>query len=383
MWAASGVALLANAADTYALFVLLWIAGPQGWSGAQTALLVLALRLPTLVSGPLVGRAVDRWGARPVMRIDLTGRAVLVALMAMSGQGETLPLLPVLVLGGLAGSLSPATYAAVRSLMPRLVTGRQLGRANAVVALSDQLPLLLGAALVGPSLILFGPTGSLIVAVAMLLAGAALTVALPHTARDRPAPRSAAAPRPSRRWPAHLVALVGLSVTYYLVYGPFETATPPLVREQLQGNEATYGLLWMVFGVGALLSLPLAPVLARWRPGVVNALGAVVWGLVMLPVAFVHDPVLVGVLFFVGGAVWGPYTTVETTAVQRWVDPARHGAVFGLQRSLLASAAPVGAALGALALAHTSPAVVVGVSAGACSLAGLLALASRGLRESR
>jgi predicted MFS family arabinose efflux permease len=179
------------------------------------------------------------------------------------------------------------------------------------------------------------------------------------------------------------VALVGLSVTYYLVYGPFETATPFLVREQLQGNEATYGLLWLVFGVGALLSLPLTPVLTRWRPGVVNALGAVVWGLVMLPVAFVHDPVLVGVLFFVGGAVWGPCTTVETTAVQRWVDPARHGAVFGLQRSLLASATPVGAALGALPLAHTSPTVVVGVSAGACSLAGLLALTSRGLRESR
>jgi hypothetical protein len=318
-----------------------------------------------------------------VMRIDLTGRAVLVALMAMSGRGETLPLLPVLVLGGLAGSLSPATYAAVRSLMPRLVTGRQLGRANAVVALSDQLPLLLGAALVGPSLILLGPAGSLLVAVAMLSVGVGLTVALPHAARYRPEPRNAAAVRPSRRWPVHLVALVGLSVTYYLVYGPFETATPRLVREQLQGNEATYGLLWMVFGVGALLSLPVAPILARWRPGVVNALGAVVWGLVMLPIAFVHEPVVVGVLFFVGGVVWGPYTTVETTAVQRWVDPARHGAVFGLQRSLLASATPVGAALGALALAHTSPAVVVGVSAGACSLAGLLALASRGLRESR
>ena len=135
VWAASGVALLASSADTYVLFVLLWIAGPQGWSGGQTALLVLAPRLPTLVSGPLVGRT--------------------VALMAMSGRGETLPLLPVLVLGELAGSLSPATYAAVRSLMPRLVTGRQLGRANAAVALSDQLPLLLGAALVGPSLILF------------------------------------------------------------------------------------------------------------------------------------------------------------------------------------------------------------------------------------
>ena len=104
--------------------------------------------------------------------------------------------------------------------------------------------------------------------------------------------------------------------------------------------------------------------LACWRPGVVNAVGAMVWGLVMLPIAFVHDPVVVSALFFLGGAVWGSYTTIETTAVQRWVDPSRHGAVFGLQRSLLASATPVGAALGALALSYTSPALVLGVSAG-------------------
>ena len=153
--AAAAVALLANSADTYALFVLLWIAGPQGWSGAETALMVLALRLPTLVSGPLAGRADDRWGARPIMLIDLAGRALLVTLMATSGRDGTLSLLPVLVLGGLAGGLSPATYAAVRSLIPRLVAGQQLGRANAVVALSDQMPLLLGAVLVGPSLILW------------------------------------------------------------------------------------------------------------------------------------------------------------------------------------------------------------------------------------
>ena len=56
---------------------------------------------------------------------------------------------------------------------------------------------------------------------------------------------------------------------------------------------------------------------------------------------------------------------------------------FGLQRSLLASATPVGAALGALALSSTSPALVLGVSASACSLAGLLALTSKGLRQAR
>jgi predicted MFS family arabinose efflux permease len=308
---------------------------------------------------------------------------LLMTLLALSGQGGTLPLLPVLVLGGLAGGLSPATYAAVRSLIPRLVAGRQLGRANAAVALSDQLPLLMGAVLVGPSLIFLGPTASLFVAAVMLLIAFAFTFLLPQAARAEQQHQEANTTRSATRWPAHLVALIGLSVTYYLVYGPFETATPPLVREQLQGDEATYSLLWVFFGVGAVAALPLGPLLARWRPGVVNALGAIVWGLVMLPIAFVHDPVVVSALFLLGGVVWGPYTTVETTAVQRWVDPSRHGAIFGLQRSLLASATPLGAGIGALALGYASPAVILGISASACSLAGLCALCSRGLRSSR
>src|SRR4029450_12013125 len=69
--------------------------------------------------------------------------------------------------------------------------------------------------------------------------------------------------------------------------------------------------------------------------------------------------------FLVGGLLWGPYTTVETTALQRWVHPARHGAVFGLQRSLLATATPLGAAAGALALGRLGPGAARGRVRGA------------------
>jgi predicted MFS family arabinose efflux permease len=97
----------------------------------------------------------------------------------------------------------------------------------------------------------------------------------------------------------------------------------------------------------------------------------------------VREPAEAAVLFLVGGAVWGPYTTVETSALQRWVHPSRHGALFGFQRGLLATAAPVGAALGALALDAFPPQVVLAASAAACAAAGLLALTSRDLRRAR
>src|ERR687889_478815 len=106
--AAAGVAFLATTADNFVLFLLLWVAQPQGWSGVQTALVVLVLRLPTLVSGVLLGRAVDRWGARPLLLLDLTTRTALLLAMAVAGRSGDLPLAAVLVLGGLSGALSPA-----------------------------------------------------------------------------------------------------------------------------------------------------------------------------------------------------------------------------------------------------------------------------------
>jgi predicted MFS family arabinose efflux permease len=389
VWVAGAVTSLASTADNFVLFLVLWVAQPQGWSAVQTALVVLALRLPTLATGVLLGRAVDRWGGRRLILLDLTGRSVLLVLLVLlSGQEEKLPLLPVLVLGGLCGALAPAGYAGVRWLVPRIVATEQLGRANAVVALGDQLPLILGAALVGPSLALLGAATSMVVPAGMLLVAAALALTLPRPApvapptiggRSGPPPDQGAA----RRLPPRVLAVIALSTAYYFAYGPFETASPSFVRGQLGATEGAYSLLWALFGIGALATLIAGPLLSRWRPGVVNALGAFIWGAVMLPIAVIHDVLPAAVLFLVGGAIWGPYTTIETSALQRWVSPARHGAIFGLQRSLLSVATPLGAALAALALQVAAPGTVLALSAAGCALAGLLALTNRDLRQAR
>ena len=365
------------------------------------ALIVLALRLPTLASGPLIGRTVDRWGLRRTMLLDQAGRVVLLGLLlviAASAGGTRLPLPAVLVLGGLAGALSPATYAGVRTLVPRLVPPPQLVRANAVVAVGDQMPLLLGTALLGPALMLLGPTRSLLVPIGMLLVALVLTwrslptdpglarssspaaVLSPVVSSSSPAGRRGVR---GRTWSSRVVAVVALSTAYYFVYGPFETASPSYIRVQLGGDEGAYSVLWALFGVGALVALPLAPRLARWRPGVVNATGAVAWGLTMLPLALLDSVPIAAFVFLLGGLVWGPYTTIETTALQRWTDPSRHGAVFGLQRSLLTTATPLGAAVGAIALEALTPGAVLALSASGCVLAGLAALASRDLRSAR
>ena len=385
VWTASAASFLATAADTFLMFALVWVAAPQGWTGMQTAFAILALRLPVLAGGVLGGRAVDRWGSRRVITLDTSVRAVLMICLAVSGRGGDLPLFGVLVLGGLAGVLSPATYAGARSLVYCLVDPDELPRANTAVSVGDQLQLLVGSALVGPALLLLGPGLSPLVPAVLLLTATLLARRLPRADAVRSSAGAApSAPEPvttTGRPQTRVLAIVALSTAYYFVYGPFEAATPAFVRDRLHGTEAAYSLLWTMFAIGSLTGLAVAPLLARRRPGTVNGLGALAWGLAMLPLAWTSDLGVGALLLLLGGILWGPYTAVETTALHRWVHPAHHGRIFGVQRSLLATATPLGAAVGALALERIPAATVLGTSAAACACAGLLALGHRGLRE--
>jgi hypothetical protein len=385
VWLAATVTFLANTADNAVLFVVVWVAGPQGWTGAQTAVAVLGARLPGLISGGPLGRAVDRWGARPLLRLDLGLRCLLLLALAMASRSGTVPLTAVLTVGCLCGTTAPATYAGIRWLLPRVAPAPTLGRANMVLALADQLTLVVAAASAGPALALLGAAGALLAPCLMLLAAAVLAARLPPVAH-RPAGGAGTRTgrRPVRRRRPHRVtAVVALSTAYYLVYGPFETVSPAYVRERLASSAGVYTWLWLLFGLGAVCSLPLAPRLARCRPGLVNACGALIWGLTMLPLVVITDAWIAAGVFLVGGAVWGPYTAVETTALQRWTAPADHGGLFGVQRGLLGTATPLGAAVGAAAVAVLAPQLVLAASAGGCAVAGLLALASRDLRSAR
>jgi predicted MFS family arabinose efflux permease len=360
---------LASTADNFVMFVLLWIAGPQGWSGAETALLVVAARVPTVAGGLIGGRAVDRFGPVPMLIVDALARAGLMGALAVAGWGQHPSIWMVLGLCAAAGTTPPLAYSASRTLVPRLVDDEFLPRANAWLGIGDQLPMVLGALLAGPALGLLGPGRAFLVPFVMMLVVAAIAVRLP---RRTAGPRRVSSSRTG--WASGpVVGLIALSAVYYFTYGPFESVLPHFTRQQLGSDVAGYTVLWVVFGVAALSTVPLASWLGQRRPGLVNAVGALVWGLVTLPVVAVQSLPPAVAIFAISGAVWGPYSAIETTALQRWADPAAHGSMFGTQRALLAIASPLGAAAGALAVDHASPASILAVSALSCSVAGAVA----------
>jgi MFS family permease len=104
-------------------FVVVWIAQPQGWSAATTAFVVLAMRLPALLSGPLGGRAVDRFGPERLLLVDGVARSILMGWLLMAGRDGHYPIAVVLIAGAAAGASVPFGYAAARTLLPRMVDG--------------------------------------------------------------------------------------------------------------------------------------------------------------------------------------------------------------------------------------------------------------------
>ena len=100
-----------------------------------------------------------------------------------------------------------------------------------------------------------------------------------------------------------------------------------------------------------------------------------------LSMAFSPDITFVTIWMFVIGLVWGPFSGLESTVSQRLSPQAFHGQIFGARQALVGPAGPLGMALGGLMLAVLSSRWVLGLSALACIIAGLVALASPRMRK--
>jgi MFS family permease len=112
------------------------------------------------------------------------------------------------------------------------------------------------------------------------------------------------------------------------------------------------------------------------RLGVALPLIALLWGASLLPVAFTNKLWLACALLLLGGLMWGPYTPLETTLLQRNIPKEQLGRVFGARSTLLTGGSPLGLAVGGSLLAFVPSTTVIAFSALACILVGLGGLVS-------
>jgi predicted MFS family arabinose efflux permease len=249
------------------------------------------------------------------------------------------------------------------SLGPRLVPGRDMGRATSLILAGVSLGTVAGVpagAWIGNLLgwrLAFA--GAAVVALLVLVAVAALLPRLPATGsgRLRELPRAASSPR----------VRIGLWGASLLFIGQFAAYTyiAPFLLQRTQVDAGTVTVLLLGFGVAGLLG----NALAGWAVGR-NLLRALIATALVLFIAMVlmvlvgdSKPWAVAMVL-----VWGVGFGMLPVAVQTWIfsaAPDRLEAVQALFVSIAQAAIGIGALAGGLAADHfgVPSAMVLGASA--------------------
>lgn len=379
--------VVSTSSDQFTLVALLWYVLQVTNSPLALSAVVLANRVPASLSAPAVGRLLDRLSPVKLMVAHSLARAAFLLVIPVLHAVGLTSLLGIMLPAFCLGLLAPLTDVGVRVVIPRLVPLRELTAANGILAIGEQFPFLVGPALggvfvgvLGANALLLPALGSVLVARLLRKVGDGSTVpagAPPATQSDETLGTSGF--KLLVRNPA-VRALLLLTFAYFFAYGPLEPALPLYARDHLHAGGGGYGALWSAVGAGAIAGLVLVKPLSRLRPGIVNAAGAIGWGVLLVPLPWVHSLTPALVVLFFAGVVWAPYIAIEASVIQQLMPPATHGTVFGARRSAMVLASPSGAAVGGAMLRHLPADMVILASGLACVAAGAACLAAKSVR---
>jgi len=370
--------------DSFTLIALPWFVLQVTGSGTATAGILLTLQLPAILTSMVIGSLIDRFQPRVIITMDNGLRILIIGLIPILYWFGILELWLLFLLTFLAGMLVPATEVGLRTILPELVEDKDLDAANMLWSFSLNLSLVLGPAAAGLLIASFGGPSVLLIDAATFAVMTFAAVTVPNMERNKPPQHAPLTERLGLRqlWDLKVVRYTTLlSLIFFFSYGPLEAALALYSDAILHTDARGYGLLWSALAVGALVGTLSSTILSRRvRLGIALPLIALLWGASLLPMAFINNLWLACGLLLLGGLMWGPYTPLETTLLQRNVPKAQLGRVFGARSMLLTAGSPLGLAVGGILLVYVPATSVIGFSALACILVGLGGLISRTFR---
>jgi MFS family permease len=377
--------LVSQFGDALTLIALPWFVLQVTGSGTATAGILLTMQLPAILTSLFIGSLIDRFQPRAIITIDNGLRTLIIGLIPLLYWFGLLELWLLFLLTFLAGMLKPATELGARSILPDLLHDKDLDAANMLWSFSDNLSLVLGPAVAGVLVASFGGPSVLLIDAGTFAVMAVVAITLPILKRSEPLMQAPLSERLGlhQLWNMKVVRFTTLlSLVFFFSYGPLEAALPLYSKVILQTDARGYGLLWSALAVGALIGTLTSTTLSRrMRLGIALPLIALLWGASLLPMAFTDQLWLACGLLLLGGLMWGPYTPMETTLLQRNVPKEQLGRVFGARSTLLTGGAPLGLAVGGILLAFVPATSVIAFSALACILVGVSGLVSPTFRD--
>jgi MFS family permease len=320
------------AGDQLTLVALVLLVHARHGTGMAVAALLFSIAAPRLL-GPVAGAIADRMDQRRLMRACELGRAVVVAVIAL-----TLPpfvvLIPLVVATAVLATLF---MPAGRSALPVVVQAQDLQQANAFLATGYNVGLAVGPAIGGVLVATVGTSGALLVDALTSLVAVTVLARLPRL----PPERTPDAPTPG----LSADVLEGLRViarhaivrrvTLGLILGVSFAAVGNvagvfLIRDALGGGPTSFGVFTAAWGMGMILGSLL---IARWAravdPSRLFAGGWALSGLGLLGAGSAPRIALAVGAYGLGGVGNGLENVATDTLIQRTVERRMLGRVFG------------------------------------------------------
>ncbi|MFD0901209.1 MFS transporter [Actinomadura sediminis] len=365
--------LLRVSAEGVATAVVLTVQARTG-DAAAAGFLQTAMTLPYVLSGPVIGHALDRT-ARP-RRLALllaAGYAVATALLFATAGRSALVL--ALAVAAVIGCTEPIVVA-LTSLLPRFVPAGRLSRAYGLEASSYNLAAIAGPGLAAGVAAFAG--GGEFAGVAIVAAAVVGVCALPFLPFPPPPDRTDDAPPVSSIVTGGMVVLVrgrvlrALTVATtvgWLGFGGV-AVTAVLLAGHLGAEPSAGGRLLVAMAVGSLLgSLASSRLLTPRHAEPVMIAGLVGFGASLGAAAAAPSVPWAMAAFVLAGLCEGPVFAATLMLRQREAPPDRLGQVNTTAGSLKIGASALGAALTAV-LAGTLGADGLLLAIAACQLAG-------------
>lgn len=357
-------------------------------SSLATGAMFMVQVLPRLLLGSVAGVFVDRLDKRWTMIACDALRALTLLLLLLIPVTGWIGI--VYLVAVIEHTLATFYYPAERSLVPRLVGADRLGEANSLFGMGGNLARIVGPAVGGAMLAMFGLMEVVLITVTAYVISSLLIVLIRVSrqeeakAESEKADAKAAWLRFWRDWldGIRLLKENRLLLSTFVVIGLTllgdAMLTPLLVvfaEDVLQTSAAEFGWLLTARGVGGVLGgLLIGLIASRLAPQRLMTMGILLSGAILFAIVNVQELVVVLPLIALFGIPVMAWLISTDTLLQQVTEEKVRGRVFGAFGTTTAVATLAGMGMGSLLADGIGVVVTLNIAAGMIVVAGVAAM---------
>jgi len=336
----------------YMIALMWWVLEKTG-STAAMATVAICSSLPAIILGPFAGTYVDRVDKRRLLILMDLGRGVLITVPGVLYFLNQLQVWHIFVIAAFLSSMSTFFNPALASFLPVIVNKEQLVQANSISQMSSNLSGIIGPALGGALVALFGAgTVMFLDALSFFVSGIAIFLVrvkveqvFPSEARKRFLQELLDGLNFIRKESGILGLVVLFSILNFFV-APVGVLIPLMVKKIFKMGAEGFGVLGSSISVGMVLgSLFLGMIGGVRRKGTFIMIGIVVAGS-FLALFGVSESFWTSI-FLLGGCGFGfSFANILVPVVfQSKIPHEKQGRVFGTLGTISGGLRPISLAL--------------------------------------